>query len=65
MHLRAAPAAGGVLLTQVELTGTSALLSRIADLFRTITGGTYTRLEVDDPGRRIGRIDGGASRLSR
>lgn len=37
-------------LTQVELAGTSALLSRIADLFRTITGGTYTRIEVDDPG---------------
>ncbi len=37
-------------LTQVELAGTSVLLSRIADLFRTITGGTYARLEVDDPG---------------
>jgi len=37
-------------LTQVEIAGTSVLLSRIAELFRTITGGTYTRLEVDDPG---------------
>jgi uncharacterized protein YhaN len=37
-------------LTQVEMAGTSVLLSRIAELFRTITGGTYTRLEVDDPG---------------
>jgi uncharacterized protein YhaN len=37
-------------LTQVELAGTSVLLSRIAELFRTITGGTYTRIEVDDPG---------------
>jgi uncharacterized protein YhaN len=37
-------------LTQVELAGTSVLLSRIAALFGTITGGTYPRLEVDDPG---------------
>ncbi|HEY3849005.1 MAG TPA: AAA family ATPase [Acetobacteraceae bacterium] len=37
-------------LTQVEIAGTSVLLSRIAELFRTITGGAYTRLEVDDPG---------------
>ena len=37
-------------LTQVEMAGTSGMLARIAELFRTITGGTYTRLEVDDPG---------------
>jgi uncharacterized protein YhaN len=37
-------------LTQVEMAGTSVLLSRIADLFRTITAGTYARIEVDDPG---------------
>lgn len=37
-------------LTQVEIAGTSVLLSRIAELFRTITGGIYTRIEVDDPG---------------
>jgi uncharacterized protein YhaN len=37
-------------LTQVEIAGTSVLLTRIAELFRTITGGIYTRLEVDDPG---------------
>ncbi len=37
-------------LTQVEMAGTSVLLSRIAELFRTITGGTYARIEVDDPG---------------
>jgi uncharacterized protein YhaN len=37
-------------LTQVELAGTSVLLSRIAELFSTITGGTYARIEVDDPG---------------
>lgn len=37
-------------LIHVEMAGTSVLLSRIAELFRTITGGTYTRIEVDDPG---------------
>ncbi len=37
-------------LTQVEIAGTSGMLSRIAEMFHTITGGTYTRLEVDDPG---------------
>ena len=35
-------------LTQVEIAGTSVLLARIADLFRTITGGTYTRIEVEE-----------------
>ena len=35
-------------LTQVEMAGTSVLLSRIATLFRTITGGTYTRIEVEE-----------------
>ena len=37
-------------LTQVEIAGTSGMLARIAELFSTITGGAYTRLEVDDPG---------------
>lgn len=37
-------------LTQVEMAGTSVLLTRIAALFSTITGGTYARIEVDDPG---------------
>ena len=35
-------------LTQVEIAGTSVLLARIADLFRTITGGAYTRIEVEE-----------------
>ena len=35
-------------LIQVELTGTPALLSRIAGLFRTITGGAYTQLAAEE-----------------
>jgi uncharacterized protein YhaN len=37
-------------LTQVEMASQSGMLSRIAELFSTITGGTYPRIEVDDPG---------------
>ena len=37
-------------LTQVEMASQSGMLARIAELFSTITAGTYPRLEVDDPG---------------
>jgi uncharacterized protein YhaN len=46
MHLAAALLDAA--LTEVEMAGTTGLLSRIAELFRTITGGAYARLEVDE-----------------
>lgn len=46
MHLAAALLDAA--LTQVEMAGTSVLLSRIAALFCTITGGAYARLEVEE-----------------
>ena len=46
MHLAAALLDAA--LTEVEMAGTSVLLARIATLFRTITGGAYARLEVQE-----------------
>lgn len=37
-------------LTQVDLAGSSALLARISTLFRTITGGAFRWLEVEEQG---------------